>query len=58
MTLISLPDGKHVGVNAHGGKAWLTAYNGQGVVLPLDKSAAIRLRAALLRAIHETEKQA
>lgn len=55
MTL-DLGNGKHVSVDAHSGKIWLSSYNGCGVVVSLTRAEAIKLRTALLAAILELER--
>jgi hypothetical protein len=56
MTRVTPEQGKHVAIDSHSGKIWLTAYNGQGVVIPLDRASAIKLRTALMSALLEAEK--
>jgi hypothetical protein len=51
-----LGNGKHITVNAHSEKVWISVYNGTGVVVPLDRAEAMRVAGDIIAAVRRSRK--
>jgi hypothetical protein len=54
---IDLGGGRHITVNAHSERVWISVYNGTGVVAPLDERQAMELAGAIIAAVRKNRKR-
>jgi hypothetical protein len=54
--ITDLGNGKHITVNVHSEKVWVSVYNGTGVVVPLDGTEAMRVAGDIIAAVRKNRK--